>query len=234
MYHFTVQDAEASAAGCITCCCEKMALKPGTTSKISVGYATWAVPIGELHCAPQFMLEQMETCPTNVAGMPSASETPHFDVTLDTTLDGDLNTFISDPENDPLSFKHLPLYGPKYGQLSVESDGNFSYLPNPGYRGADRFFVSVTDGTHPAVVFEVLLGVGGTLSADVKPTPSVSVDGNGVVVDKRYFMVSFPVKVSPAAHLCEVWRLTVLQGALDCDCTCYQRTDCFDIGIAKC
>jgi len=26
----------------------------------------------------------------------------------------------------------------------------------------------------------------------------------------------------------------VLQAALDCECICYTRTDCFDIGIAKC
>jgi hypothetical protein len=53
-------------------------------------------------------------------------------------------------------------------------------------------------------------------------------------VNQQYFTVSFPVKVSPAAQLCEVWRLTVLQGALDCECQCYTHSSCYDIGIAKC
>ncbi|MEY9493744.1 Ig-like domain-containing protein [Bradyrhizobium elkanii] len=233
MLHFTVDDPQAPVNGCHTCCCEKLALQPGTTSKVTVGYASWAVPIGQLHCGPQFMLEQMETCPVPAGGSPIATSQPHFDVVLNTELDGDLTTFIEDPEDDPLVFKLLPLYGPKYGQLSVEPSGAFSYLPAQDYGGADRFFVSVTDGITPPAIFEVLLGID-TPSADVKPTPHVSIDQAGVSTDQRWYTISFPIKVSPAAQLCEIWRLTVLQAALDCDCTCYSRTDCFDIGIAKC
>ena len=66
----------------------------------------------------------------------------------------------------------------------------------------------------------------------VIPAPHISI--GPAVVDQRWFTVYFPVTVSPAASTCEIWRLTVLQAALDCDCTCYTRTDCFDIGIAKC
>lgn len=233
MLHFTVDDPQAPVNGCHTCCCEKLSLKPGTINKVSVGYAPWAVPIGQLHCLPQFSLELMDTCPVPASGAPVVTETPHYDVTLDTALTEDLSDFVEDAQGDPLVFKALSLYGPKYGQLALNADGGFTYTPSPGYRGADRFFASVTDGNTPPVIFEVLLGVD-TDSAAIKPTPHVSIDQNAVVLDPRWYTVSFPIRISPAASLCEVWRLTVLQAALDCDCSCFQRTDCFDIGIAKC
>ena len=232
MYHFTVQDAEASASGCITCCCEKLALKPGTTSKISVGYAPWAVPIGELHCTPQFMIEQMQTCPVPVGDNlpPAATSEVKFSTAKDSLLENDLKNMIKDPEAVALTYKVLPLYGAKYGKLDLKPDGTFSYMPVSGYTGEERFYVSAADALH-TVVFEVMIAVG-IDPATMAPMPHISV--GPAVVDKRFFMVSFPVTVSPAAQLCEVWRLTVLQNALDCDCNCYNRTDCFDIGIAKC
>ncbi|TAI61586.1 Ig-like domain-containing protein [Bradyrhizobium sp. Leo170] len=236
MLHFTVDDQQMTNDGCVKCCCEKLSLKPGTTSKVSVGYAPWVVPIGQLHCKPQFVLEQMETCPVPVGGnMPPhpVGDMARFDAAIDTTLNKDLNDKIEDPEDDPLTFKLLPLYGPKHGKLVLDPTGTFSYTPNAGYKGEERFFVSVSDGHNAPVVIEVLIGVG-INSASPAPTPHVSIDPDGVTVDPRYFMVSFPVKVSPAAQLCEVWRLTVLQGALDCECICYSRTDCFDIRIVKC
>lgn len=234
MYHFTVQDSEASAAGCVTCCCEKMALKPGTTSKVSVGYATWAVPIGQLHCSPQFMIEAMETCPTPVGDNmpPAASGDVKFTTAINTLLDADLTDIITDPEAAALTFKLLPLYGAKHGKLVLDADGTFQYTPMGNFTGVERFYVSASDGAN-STVFEVMVGVGVAIDAvTLVHTPHISV--GPASVDQRYFLVSFAVTISPAAQLCEVWRLTVLQAALDCDCNCFNRTDCFDIGVAKC
>jgi hypothetical protein len=237
MMHFNVDDFQSQDHGCQKCCCEKLSLQPGTTSKVSVGYATWAIPIGQLHCLPQFSLEQMQTCP-----VPASSNMPPkpiddltvFITPVDTEIaDGDLNDEVVDPEDDALTFKVLPLYGPKYGKLALDPTGTFSYTPGAGYKGEDRFYCSASDGINPPVVFEVSIAVG-IDSSKLVATPHVSIDPAGVVVDQRYFTASFPIRVSPAAQLCEVWRLTVLQGALDCDCTCYSRADCFDIGIGKC
>ncbi|MGY2987706.1 Ig-like domain-containing protein [Bradyrhizobium sp. USDA 4508] len=237
MMHFNVDDFQPINNSCQKCCCEKLTLQPGTTSKVSVGYATWAIPIGQLHCLPQFSLEQMDTCPVPVGGnLPPQPDNgmARFTTPVDTAIaNGDLKTEITDPEGDPLTFKLLALYGPKHGKLVLNTDGTFSYTPASGYKGEERFFVSVSDGINQPVVIEVLIGVGVDPTSAV-PTPHVSVDPAGVVVDQRYFTASFPIKVSPAAQLCEIWRLTVLQGALDCDCTCYSRADCFDIGIGKC
>lgn len=237
MMHFNVDDFEPQTQSCVKCCCEKLSLSPGTTSKVSVGYATWAVPIGQLHCIPQFMLERMDTCPVPVSGnVPPAPNDgmARFTTPVDTSIDdGDLKTEISDPEDDPLTFKALPLYGPKHGKLILNADGTFTYDPFAGYKGEDRFFISVSDGVNAAQIIEVDVGVG-VDPTNSQPTPHVSVDPTGAVVDQRWFSVSFPITVSPAAQLCEVWRLTVLQAALDCDCVCYTRSDCFDIRIAKC
>ncbi|MEY9235396.1 hypothetical protein ABIF78_007719 [Bradyrhizobium japonicum] len=232
MLHFTVDDQQAARSGCQTCCCEKLSLKPGTTSKVSVGYAPWAVPIGELHCAPQFLIEQMETCPAPVGGNmpPAATSEVKFSTAVNALLDNDLKNMIKDPELVALTFKLLTLYGPKHGKLDLKADGTFSYMPVTNFSGEERFYVSASDGVNTAI-FEVMIAVG-VDPASMIATPHISV--GPAVVDQRYFTVYFPVTVAPDAQLCEVWRLTVLQAALDCDCQCYTRSDCFDIGIAKC
>jgi hypothetical protein len=236
MMHFTVEAYTPVDASCQTCCCEKLTLKPGTVEKVSVGYAPWAVPIGQLHCSPQFQIEQMETCPLPVGGdLPpqiiSADEVVRFTTAKSMSLADDLRTKVADPEGMALVFKSLPLYGPKHGKLVLDPSGNFTYIPMQFYVGEERFYCSATDPAHHTFIFEVMIAVG-IDAASMVATPHVSV--GPAAVDSRYFTVSFPVVVTPAANECEVWRLTVLQTAMDCDCQCYSRTDCFDIGIAKC
>jgi hypothetical protein len=232
MMHFTVEDYSAVDANCQKCCCDKLSLKPGTVTKVSVGYAPWAVPIGQLHCSPQFQLEMMETCPapagTNMP--PQATADVKFSTAVNALLENSLTNMISDPEAAALTFKLLPLYGPKYGKFTLAADGTFSYMPASNFKGEERFYVSASDGTH-APVFEVMIAVG-IDPANMVETPHVSI--GPASVDSRYFTVSFPVIVTPAAAECEVWRLTVLQAALDCECTCFTRSDCFDIAIGKC
>ena len=229
MYHFTVDDFQA-AESCIKCCCEKLSLTPGTTSKVSLGYAAWAVPIGQLYCTPQFSVEPMVTCPLPQNGAPVVTDAKAFSVAINTHLSGDLNTKVTDPDAQPLTFKVLPLYAPKHGTLVLNPDGSFDYDPAPNFKGEERFYVSASDGTN-TTVFEVMIAVG-IPAAGMVPSPHVSV--GTPTVDQRFYVASFPVTVSPAAQSCEVWRLTVLQAALDCDCTCFTRSDCFDVHIAKC
>jgi hypothetical protein len=232
MLHFTIQDQLSMNSGCHTCCCEKISLKPGTTSKVSLGYAPWAVPIGELHCTPQFQIEQMETCPVPVGDNmpPQAVSDVKFSTAKNALLENDLRNMIKDPELVALTFKTLPLYGPKHGKFVLDAVGTFAYMPSTNYVGEERFYVSASDGVNTAI-FEVMIAVGIPVDTMIG-TPSISV--GPATVDQRYFTISFPVTVSPSAQLCEIWRLTVLQAAIDCSCDCYTRSDCFDIGIAKC
>jgi hypothetical protein len=235
MYHFAVQNMEAASAGCATCCCERLALKPGTTTKMSIGYASWAVPIGRLHCGPSFDLEQKETCATST-GAPQkiGGNNINFDTPMNTMLEGDLLTKVEDPDGNTMIFKALGLYGPKHGTLVLEPNGLFDYTPSPGYEGEDRFFFTATDETGKATTFEALIGVGATTALSIKETPHVSVDLRSSNVNQQYYQSSFAITVAPTAELCEIWRLTVMQNAIDCECVCYNRTDCYDIEIAKC
>lgn len=232
MFHYTV-DAFQPVDGCQKCCCERFNFKPGTTNKVVVGYAPWAAPIGDLHCQPQFALELLDTCPTPSSGngAPAQTDAAAFTTTVGGTLNGDLKTKITDPEDDPLKFELMPFYGTTRGKLALNPDGTFVYTPQPGYSGADRFFYTADDGNGHKVAFEALIGVG-VAANTVVATPHVSVGSSNI--DPRIFAVSFAVTIAPHTPQCEVWRLTVLQGALDCDCTCFTRTDCFDIGIARC
>jgi len=230
MYHFTADDMQQGNP-CAVCCCQDIGVKPGSTSKISVNYAPWGVPIGRLHCQPSFDLEQKETCGTNTGGPLLPADPIRFDTPINATLNGDLKAMVTDPGGGTLTFKPLSLYGPSNGTLDLDPTGLFIYKPNPGYTGADRFFASATSPNGKTTNFEVLVGVD-IVGQVLENTPHVSVVSS--TVNYQYYTASFAVKVSPAADLCEIWRLTVKMQALDCDCTCYDRTDCFDIRMVKC
>jgi hypothetical protein len=226
MYNFTIKDVDQGTQ-CIPCCCESLSMKPGSTNKVSVNYAPWAVPIGRLHCLPAFDLVQMQTCPDT--GQPVIQEPVQLAATTNATLLGDLRTFSTDQS---LTFKSSSLYGPWHGILELDVSGTFTYTPNSGYTGEDRFYATATNTAGNQTTFEVMLGVGVDETA-IKPTPHVSVDPV-VNVNYQYYIASFAVKVSPAANLCEVWRLNIQMHSIDCECVCFDRTDCFDIRMVKC
>jgi gliding motility-associated-like protein len=52
----------------------------------------------------------------------------------------------------PLTYKlaYKDDNGPDHGMVELETDGSFSYVPNPGYIGADHFVYEVSDGTRQA------------------------------------------------------------------------------------
>lgn len=55
-----------------------------------------------------------------------------------------------DPDGDVLQFAGVDLTSPRHGSLD-DSDGGLSYVPEPGYAGADSFTYVVGDGTASAV-----------------------------------------------------------------------------------
>jgi VCBS repeat-containing protein len=230
MLQFNVDDAIRDS--CQVCCCEQVALRPGTTSRLTINYAPWAVPIGRLHCEPQFALEQMAACgiisgaPVKVDGANVAFDVPS------PPLNEDFNTKIVDPDGGTLTFKSVPFYGPKHGVVSINTDGTFTYTPQGGYNGPDRFYITATDETDKTSTFEVLIGVGSYDSEDMVETPHVSVES--WTVNYQHYFVNVAIKVAPNADQCEVWRLTSKMNAIDCDCVCYDKIDCFDIRMSKC
>jgi Bacterial Ig domain len=232
MLHITVDDYHNGQNACLKCCCEPLALKPGTTTKVLVNYAPWGVPIGQLHCDPQFQLDLMDTCPAPLGANlpPQATAEVKFSTPMNAQLESTLANSISDPEGLTVTFKVLPLYGPKHGKLTLQTNGAFTYMPQWNYFGEERFYVTASDGIHSAT-FEVMIAIG-IDTALMAHAPHIII--GTPTVDKRFCTVSFPVTMMPNADPCEVWRLTVLQAAIDCGCTCYTRTDCFDVKVAAC
>ena len=231
MLQFNVDDAVRDS--CVVCCCEQLTLKPGTTSRITINYTPWAVPIGRLHCEPQFALEQMAACgvspgaPVKVLG-----ETVSFDIPKDVQLEDDLNSKIDDPDGIVVSYKLVPFHGPYHGVVTVEKSGLFEYVSEGGYVGEDRFYVTATDDTGKSSTFEVLIGVGTNSATSMKETPHVKVESWNV--NYNLYVVTAAITVAPNADHCEVWRLTSNMQAIDCNCVCYNRTDCFDIRMSTC
>jgi hypothetical protein len=239
MYHFMVHDHHSRYnrdSNCVECCCESISLKPGVTERISVGYASWAMPIGRLHGDPQISLVEQPTCNVSTgANLPPAITPPKvaFDTLLNTTLTGDLRSQVTDPEGDPLTFAWVFGYGPDYGKIQIDPAGTFTYTPATSFIGIDRFYASVSDGINAPVVFEVVIGVNSSAGV-VSGTPNVMVVPGGIQVHYHQYAISFPIRVAPSAKTCEVWKLNLLQNAIDCDCQCYNRVDCFDIHVVKC
>ncbi|MEG4028132.1 Ig-like domain-containing protein, partial [Microcoleus sp. Pol8_C1] len=61
------------------------------------------------------------------------------------------------PDGDPLTAKLVS--SPNNGKVVFNSDGSFSYTPNPGFAGLDNFTYSVSDGVSPSPPISVNLNV---------------------------------------------------------------------------
>ncbi len=64
----------------------------------------------------------------------------------------------TDAEMDKLTYTVLT--APTNGTLTVESDGSYSYLPNPEFTGSDSFVFRVSDGTSLSAGAAVMITVG--------------------------------------------------------------------------
>ena len=53
-----------------------------------------------------------------------------------------------DPENDPFFVDVVPVESPKFGKLTINPDGTFVYLANPGHEGLDKFRYAIYDQNH--------------------------------------------------------------------------------------
>jgi len=67
-----------------------------------------------------------------------------FDVNEDTSLNGDVLTNDSDPDGDTLTANLIS--SASHGTLTLDSNGSFTYKPNPDYNGSDTFTYEANDG----------------------------------------------------------------------------------------
>ena len=74
-------------------------------------------------------------------------------------LSGSLLDGVSDPNNDSLTVDTTPVTNASNGQLVINIDGTYSYMPNPNYVGPDSFTYRVEDGQGGSLVVTVQINV---------------------------------------------------------------------------
>lgn len=226
MQHFQI--TEETAQSCRQCCCQAAKGSPGEVDKWVLNYASVILPANAVALlqTPEFSMTRLGC---------GSSPDPRDDVlpelqpvTLGGTYLGDLTPLVTGAN---LEFALVPFTGPKSGRLTVNANGTYNYTPLNGFTGYERFFWQVSIDGAPPVIQEAILGVG-------VPSPPVTMLRADViirnpVIDNSLFLVEFPVDVSPAARVGDVWRIQVRQGYRDCN-GCYYTIDCFDLTIGSC
>lgn len=106
-----------------------------------------------------------------IAGLDSAPDLPpvatndSFSVNEDTQLNDSLTANDFDEESGSVNINTNPLTSPSNGQLSINGDGTFSYLPTDNFAGRDMFSYQVTDGIGQIASATVTITVNATNDA---------------------------------------------------------------------
>lgn len=121
-----------------------------------------------------------------------------FVTKVNTTLTNTLATNDFDPEANNLSF--IRVTNPVNGNVTIQANGNFVYVPFTGYVGPDRFVYSVCDTAQlcdTATVYIVTLPTGPTAIVDNIYTTGGSVTGNVLTNDSDPANDTFTIQVTP-------------------------------------
>jgi hypothetical protein len=227
-------------SACSTCCCESVRVAAGSTDKWALAYGAWSRPLGGqgITANVAFDIQRKTIDAVTQANFPPVPVLFLGVTPFVTPLAGTLTA--TDAEANTLTYAALPLYGPTNGSVVITSTGAFTYTPNPGFTGYDRFFFTVVDAFNAPVVGEAIIGVSPLVGAAVAAptasmaTPVVTVRPKNVKIDSPWQQMHFPLEVSAQAKVGDIYRLTVRAQAIDCDCNAYYRQDCFDITIGAC
>lgn len=231
-------DQPADGGACGACCCQNAIARAGETNKWVISYAQWVAPIGGkgLVSTPTFEIVKanINSAPTGNLPPTNVNYTPT--TAFDTVLASTVATSAVDPEAQTLTFALLGLYGPAHGAITFNPDGTYSYTPHTGYSGYDEFYFTTSDAVNAPVVNKVTIRINPAAPAPALPAapvlPLVHVPLTRVAV--RNPLIEFPVIVSPAAIVGDVYRMTIRQAAMDCDLNVYHHVSCYDIAIGKC
>ncbi|MEI6132202.1 MAG: Ig-like domain-containing protein [Bacillota bacterium] len=120
----------------------------------------------------------------------------------------------NDPDNDALEYSTL--VNPSHGQITVNSDGSWLYVPEENYIGLDSFEVVISDGKGGNAVStsRIILHVNQVLSSDTHLSslglsagilsPTFNSEEHSYITDVTYYdeKISFtPVSISSAATI---------------------------------
>lgn len=231
------RDGTTGTNACNTCCCEAASARPGETNKWMINYANWVNSIGGwgLVGTPNIVIEDITPRITSPGTNAPPTNTDYVVTTaIGTAVSGNVSSGAVD--TDPLTYAHVPLYGPLNGTLSFAPDGSYTYTPRPGFSGYDEFYFTTSDTVNPTIMNKVTVAVNPAAPAGPLPAPPVRpllyVPMDRVSIANP--VASFPLVASPALRPGDIYRMTIRQPAMDCDGTQFWHTACFDIQIGKC
>lgn len=236
MQTYTVDSRSNQGYGaCDVCCCMEASARPGEVNKWRINYAPWVVPMMGKGLVQDTVIsiEHVNRATTNAPIIDNGFER----VVFNTAYLGDLKTLV--PTVTPtMTFAPVALFGVKFGSLVINNDGTYTYTPGVGYTGYDTFYYSVRDGDSAPAIAQVILAVDPAAPKPQLPQiaflDNVEIPGDRVRVDQRGAYIDLPVAVSPAAVVGDVYRITIKQGAADCDWERFYHVSCYDLVIGKC
>jgi VCBS repeat-containing protein len=104
----------------------------------------------------------------------------------DTALTMNLLAAATDVEGDPLTAAIVT--GPQHGQVNINADGSFTYIPNLNFNGLDSFSYKVNDGQLDSNIATVMLAVDAVNDAPVAADAAVTtLEDTALVIDLRAY-----------------------------------------------
>lgn len=239
MLYFTADPRDTYRAGgsCGICCCGEATVTPNETNKMVINYAAWAAPIGGrgLSNETQWSIDKKSG-----SEPPEGPVNTNYSVSIPRNTEyllGDVATGASSPESLPLTYSLLPLSGPDNGVIDFLPNGKWSYTPRNSFVGYDNFFFVTSDGGQQ-IIREVIIQIQqGSPTPDLPAqayTPPLKIDRNNIRYDAANYQISLMIEASPALRIGDVYRLTLRQATLDCDCNKYFHQSCYDFVVSKC
>lgn len=159
-------------------------------------------------CATATVTLKVQPTPSSTNNSPIAL-TDNFSTKISTSVSG--NVLTNDKDPDPgqlLTVSTTPVLSPNNGSITLNSNGTFTYIPNPGFSGVDYFTYQVCDNGSPQkcdqarariVVFDPLLGaVEPVANSDLFfRLPTAGVSGDVIPNDSDPAGLSLTVTTTP-------------------------------------
>lgn len=129
----------------------------------------------------------------NPVNDPPVLANEHMGTDEDTPLTGDItNALDYDPDSTTLNLNTTPVSGPLHGEISVSSNGTFTYLPDSNYTGLDTVIFEICDAGYP----NPILCAYDTLFVTVNPINDPPVLANEIALTEEDTPVSGDVTTS--------------------------------------
>lgn len=219
------------------CCCFQANAVPGEINKWRLNFSLWVLPIGGrgLISPVSITFEKLNAEVVASGNLPPVVADVYFSTPHNTNLVSTLTA--TDPEAAALTFAVVGT-GPQYGKLTAFSPatGAFTYAPPADFNAIDTFAFTVSDGVN-TVTRQVKIAVQGASGnnlplTETNPFPVLRVDPNKVKIVSP--LIEFPLEVAPDAKPGDIYRMTLVASAMDCEGTVFRHSSCYDIVITKC